>query len=468
MEITIPNNFKARDYQLDFLKAVQDSIEGRSDKRYFMQIWHRRSGKDKTNIADVAPRRLLHSPTLVKYVYPTLVMGRDNLWDGMGSDGYKFLNHIPNNIRNGQANSTRMTIPIKGGSIFQVAGADNPDSLRGGNAKLYIFSEWSEHDPYAWDVVEPILRENDGIAVFNMTPKGDNHARALFEFAKDHPKWWVQTLTARDTKVFTEEQLNGIKSDIIKRFEADGRSEEEAISYFDQEYMCSFESPVIGSYYGSAMRKAEKEGRITSVPYDGNLLVETYWDLGMDDSMTIWFFQRAGKELRFINYYENTGEGLSHYASILKEKDYNYGKHFAPFDIKVRELGTGKSRLEVAKGMGLNFEVTEQLPIQDGINAARGVLSMCWFDKDKCSRGISCLKNYKKDWDEKNKVFRTTAKHDWASHGADGFRVFAVNEKDVANNKKRQPIVGFTGGDPITGFGRRPIRKKGRGIDFLE
>lgn len=448
--VAIPHNFTARPYQVNFLREVELAMAGKSDKRYFMQIWHRRSGKDKTNIADVVPRALISSPKLVKYVYPTLVMGRDNLWDGIGSDGSRYLDHIPKSIRAADANGTRMTIPIKGGSLFQIAGSDNPDSLRGGNAKVYVFSEWSEQDPGAWDVVEPILRENDGIAIFNMTPKGDNHARALYEFAKNHPKWFVETLTAEDTGVFTTEQLAEIKDDIIKRFEANGRSTEEAVAYYDQEYMCSFTSPVIGSYYGAAMRKAEVDGRITSVPYEAEVLVDTFWDLGMDDSMTIWFFQRVGKEKRFIDYYENSGEGLPHYISHLKSKGYNYGNHYGPFDIKVRELGTGKSRLEAARDLGFKFEVMEKLPIEDGINAARSVISSCWFDKDKCSRGILALKNYKKDWDEKNKVFRNNPKHDWASHGSDAFRGFATTQKD----QQPQEAIVYQGGDTVTGYGK--------------
>ncbi len=438
MPLRIPYNFTARDYQLTFLKEVEKAINGQSDKRYFMQIWHRRSGKDKTNIADVAPRRLIKDPTLVKYVYPTLVQGRDNLWDGIGADGFKFIEHIPSFIRTGEANSTRMTIPIRGGSLFQVAGADNPDSLRGGNAKMYIFSEWPDHDPYAWDVVEPILRENDGIAIFNFTPKGDNHARALYEYAKDNPKWFVQILTAEDTNVFTAEQLKEIREDIIRRFASDGRSEAEALAYYEQEYMCSFKSPVIGSYYGEAIRRAEDEHRITTVPLQEGIQVNTAWDLGIDDSMTIWFFQFVGQEIHFIDYYENSGEGLAHYALKLQEKrGYIYGKHYAPHDIAVRELGTGKSRLEVAKSMGIRFEVGKNLSIEDGVNAARSVFSRCWFDSKKCDRGISALKNYKKDWDEKNKVFRNNPKHDWASHGADAFRTFAVGYKNpviVINN----------------------------------
>jgi len=447
----IPFNFRARDYQVEFLRQVQRSIEGRSDKRYFMQIWHRRSGKDKTCIADIAPRRLIKDPCLVKYVYPTLVMGRDNMWDGIGKDGYRYLNHIPDFIRSGAANETRMQIPIVNGSIFQVAGSDNPDSLRGGNAKMNIFSEWSDHDPYAWDVIEPILRENDGISVFNMTPRGDNHARSMYEYAKDNPKWYVQLLTAKDTKVFTEQELEEIQEDIIKRYAADGRSESEARAYFDQEYMCSFTSPVIGSYYGESIRRAETENRITTVPIYEGANVNTAWDLGIDDSMTIWFYQTIANQIRLVDYYENSGEGLAHYAKVLQDKGYLYGKHTAPFDIAVRELGTGKSRLEVARGLGIKFDVAPNLSIEDGVSAVRSMFSECWFDANKCVRGINALKNYKKDWDEKNKVFRNNPKHDWSSHGADAFRVLAIGQKQERHYKQPTSFGGI--GQYIPGVG---------------
>lgn len=435
MDRCIPYNFQPRDYQLPFLRAVEASINGESKIRNFMQVWHRRAGKDKTDIADAVPRRLIKDSCLVKFVYPTLKMGRENLWDGIGGDGFRYREHIPPFIRSGDPNESAMKIPVRGGSLFQIGGSDRPDSLRGGNPKMFVFSEWSEQDPYAWDVVEPIMKENDGISIFNMTPKGDNHARALFEYAKNNPNWFVQLLTAEDTGIWTLQQLDEIRSDIIARFAANGRSESEAVAYFDQEYMCSFKSPVIGSYYGAAISRAEKENRIGKVPYIETIPVDTWWDLGIDDSMSIWFVQYVNQEIHFIDYYENSGEGLSHYVQVLQDRGYIYGRHFGPHDIKVRELGTGKSRLEVAASLGIKFDVGPQLDIEEGINAARMLFSQCWFDSEKCHRGINALKNYRKEWDEKNKVFRTMPKHDWASHGADAFRTGAIGyrKKMVVN-----------------------------------
>jgi hypothetical protein len=431
----IPHKYVARDYQAKFLWEVQKAIEGKSKVQFFYQIWHRRSGKDKTDMADPVPRRLINDPCLVKYVYPTSIMGRDNLWEGIGGDGFKYIDHIPDVIRAGEPNDTRMTIKVKNNtdvpSIFQVAGANKPDALRGGNPKLYVFSEWAEHDPYSWDVVEPILKENGGIAIFNTTPKGDNHARALLEYAKNNPLWYVDMLTAEDTGIWTPQQLEEILKDVIKRFAANGRSESEATAYFEQEYMCSFKAPVVGSYYGAAMQRADKEERITRVPVDETVPVHTAWDLGMDDSMTIWFFQHTGKEFHFVDYYENSGEGIGHYIKVLQERGYYYGKHFAPHDIAVREIGTGKARKEVAKSLGISFEQGPKLDPDDGINAVRSMFSQFWFDADKCHRGINALKNYQKKWDEKNKVFMNTALHNWASHGADAMRTFAVGYKEM-------------------------------------
>ena len=433
INVNIPYNFTARDYQKPFLHEVRAAIEGRSHKRYFYQIWHRRSGKDKVNIASVVPRRLMQDPCLVKYVYPTLVMGRENLWDGIGADGFRYREHIPSEMRKGIPNETTMKIPIFNGSLFQIGGSDHPDSLRGGNPRLLVFSEWAEQDPYVWDVVQPILRENKGIGIFNTTPKGDNHARALFEYAKNHEDWYVQTLTVDDTGIFTPQEMEKITNDAIKLFEASGRSVDEAMAYINQEYYCSFEAPVLGSYYGAAVQKAEREDRITRVPYIVGLPVHTAWDLGIDDSMTIWFFQVVNQEFHFIDYYENSGEGLVHYALVLQERKYVYGNHYGPHDVEVRELGTGKSRKEVAKNLGISFTVAPKMGLDEGINAVRTVFSRLWFDRDKCNRGINALKNYKKDWDIKNMVYRKGPMHNWASHGADSFRTFAVAYKRPIN-----------------------------------
>ncbi len=186
------------------------------------------------------------------------------------------------------------------------------------------------------------------------------------------------------------------------------------------------EYEVDGAYYGSEFKDLKRSGRITTVPYDPSLRVDTWWDLGMHDYTAIWFTQVYGKEIRVIDYYENSGEGLQFYIRVLNEKRYLYGRHTAPHDITVREMTTGRSRLETARGLGIDFKVAAKLNVQDGIQAVRNILPMCWFDAKNCEDGIRALESYHKEFDEKRQVFKDSPEHDFSSHAADAFRILAV------------------------------------------
>jgi len=246
--------------------------------------------------------------------------------------------------------------------------------------------------------------------------------------ARRNEKWFQQTLSVDDTRAISQEAVDE---------ERESGMPDEMIQ---QEFYCSFDAPLVGSYYGNAMARLLADGKITGVPYESRLEVHTSWDLGMGDSTSIIFFQRHGGEIRIIDYYESSGEGLAHYVKILKEKEYIYGEHIAPHDIQVREMGTGKSRLEVARELGIRFRVAANLRIDDGIEAVRTTLPKCFFDEKKCSHLIEALRQYRKDFDEKNKVFRDRPLHDWTSHPADAMRYLAVGLRDQLNmNAKKLP-----------------------------
>lgn len=185
-----------------------------------------------------------------------------------------------------------------------------------------------------------------------------------------------------------------------------------------------------GSYYGQLLLRAQKDGRIRNVPVEPRLLVHTAWDLGMSDSTCIWFFQHLPVgdvgEYRIIDYYEASGEALDHYASVLHAKGYSYGTHIAPHDIRVRELGTGKSRLEVARSLGVRFDIAPDIPVNDGINAVRTILPCCYFDQTRCEQGLQSLWGYQREWDDVRQTFKDKPLHDWASHAADSFRYLAL------------------------------------------
>lgn len=182
-----------------------------------------------------------------------------------------------------------------------------------------------------------------------------------------------------------------------------------------------------GSYYAKLLQIAKDEQRITKVVYEPTLLVHTAWDLGVSDSTSIWFFQVSpGGEYRIIDHYATSGEGLGHYAEVLNKKPYNYGTHVAPHDIAVRELGSGKSRIETAASMGIRFDIAPNIPVADGIQAARSIIPKCWFDAEKCKFGLESLWAYQREWDERRMEFKDQPLHDWSSHDADSFRYLAV------------------------------------------
>ena len=190
-----------------------------------------------------------------------------------------------------------------------------------------------------------------------------------------------------------------------------------------------------GAYYSAEMREAKAEGRITKVKYNPVKGVITAWDLGIGDSTSIWFAQFIGTEVHLIDYYEASGVGLDHYAKVLQDKGYVYDQHILPHDVRVKELGSGMSRLEVLADLGIRqVEIAPQLAIDDGIQAVRSMLTRCWFDEVKSEKGIDCLVNYSRDWDENGKTWRLRPRHDWASHGADAFRYLAIGFRENTSN----------------------------------
>jgi phage terminase large subunit len=299
-------------------------------------------------------------------------------------------------------------------------------------------------DPMIIDVIMPIIEANGGVLIVNMTSNGDSAAKGMLESWKADPDVYVSILSVDDTPVFTAEQMVRIRRQTIERFVARGLSEEEGNAFVDQEYYCNWDSPVVGSYFGSAMRRAATEGRITRVPHEDQLPVETWWDLGVDDSMSIWFVQLHNREVRLIDYYESSGEGFAHYAKVLngqhpgleRMKYYMYGKHLAPHDIKVRNMGVdAKTRQEVAKSVGIDFTPVKRVSAkEDGIEAIRTMLSRCWFDEVNCRRGIDALKGYKKEWNDKMMIYKNEPVHDWTSHGTDAFQTGAITNPQPTNS----------------------------------
>ena len=417
--ITIPHQYSARDYQKPLFKAFRDGY-----KRAIL-VWHRRAGKEKTcfNLMIV---NALKKVGVYFYIFPTYSQGRKILWDGIDKAGFRFLKHIPDAIIEGQANSSDMKIRLKNGSLIQVLGADNVDSLVGTNPMGVVFSEYSLQDPTAWQLIRPILAENGGWAIFNFTPRGANHAKELLDMARGNEKWFTSVLTIEDTHAISladieEERKAGMSEDFIQ-----------------QEFYCSFTLGVEGSYYAKYMQSLRDTGRIGRVAYDQNKLVNTVWDIGYGDSTSIIFYQICGNDIHIIDYYEQSGEGLPHYATILRDKGYLYDTHYAPHDMANGNFTTGLSGVATAAALGIRFVIlpTLKISIEEGIEAGRSLFPRLWIDQDKAARLIKCLENYRKQYDEINGIYKSRPLHNWASHGADSYRYLAIAIKRSVDSAK--------------------------------
>ena len=333
----------------------------------------------------------------------------------MDRRGFPFLGHIPDAIREAVLN-TEMQVRLINGSIIQIVGSDSIDSIVGTNPIGCVFSEYSLQDPRGWDFIRPILLENGGWALFNFTPRGHNHAYDLYKMAESNPDWFCERLTISNTGALTEADVQS---------ERDAGMSEDLIQ---QEFYCSFDAAIAGAYFAHQLQQARDEGRVLDrIEIEPGIPVDTWWDLGVSDTTCIWMTQTVGNENRCVDFYEESGEGLPHYADMLKARGYQYGRHVAPHDIEVRELGSGQSRKQIALDLGISFETCPRVSNKlDSIEAARSIFGRCWFGLDKCQRGIDALASYHKAYDDKRQVYQLHPVHDWASHPADAFQTLAM------------------------------------------
>jgi len=324
-------------------------------------------------------------------------------------------------------------------SLFIFGGLrSNPEKIKSfeGLTKCWI-EEAETISERSYDVLIPTLRQDDSEIWFSFNPDRVNgYVYNRFVVNTPPPRSLVKKVSWRDNPWFPDvlkEEMETCKREDPDKWRHIWEGEPIRIAK--------------GAYYARLLSIADDKDRIGPVGYEPELLVNTAWDLGVSDSTAIWFFQvlptvHGQPEWRFIDYYENSGQGLPHYAEVLHSKGYDYGKHIGPHDIKVREFGSGKSRLEVGIKLGIRFEVCPNIGVQDGIDAVRGVLKTSYFDRNKCKEGLECLWSYQREWDEKMGTFKDKPLHDWTSHGADAMRYAAVGFRQPVRHNS--PLRGHT------------------------
>ena len=426
-QVKIP--YKPRDLQAEMHQDL---------KRWNVLVMHRRFGKTVFAVNHMIKHALtcpLPRPR-VALVAPTFTQAKRISWD--------YVKYYAGVIPGVTFNETELRADFPNGGRIMLLSGENPDALRGIYLDLCVFDEYGMQNPRVWgEVVRPALSDREGSAIFLGTPNGHNHFYEIMQQAKNEVKegsdyWYWKIAKASETNLVKEEELDAARKQMTEE-------------QYEQEYECSFTAAIIGAYYGRLMSELEEKDRVTRVPYDPALPVHTAWDLGINDSTAIWFAQIfRGGAVNVIDYYENTGVGLDHYAEVLRQKDYHYGDHLAPHDIEIRELGSGKSRLETAFSLGIRFKVVPKMKIADGINAARLLIPKCYFDKDNCATGIEMLKQYRQEWDEKRKIFRDQPRHDFTSHAADAFRYLAIGLENRTTYTKPPQTVSQSAYNPFT------------------
>ena len=430
--IQIPNNWAPRDYQL----PVWEFMAG-GGKRAAC-VWHRRAGKDMVamNRTAIAVHKRVG---MYWHMLPQAAQARKVIWDGIDKDtGTKFIDQaFPQELRL-QTYKQEMKIEFRNGSIWQLCGSDNYDSLIGGNPLGVVFSEYSVAKPSAWEYIRPILAENNGWAMFLYTPRGKNHGHTLYAMAQENPDWFAELLTVNDTNAVPPARID---------FERNSGMIEEMIQ---QEFYCSFHAAVVGSYYGKTISELDAKGQVTSVPHDPATIVHTTWDIGMDDQTAIWFIQVIpGGEVHVIDYIEDAGKDITFYLAALKadhRQAYLYGTHYVPHDFKARHISSGRSCFDIALEHGLNMQIIPRMKPIERVQPVRTLLPRCWFDKTRTEQGLDALRNYRREYDEDNNTFKSTPVHDWASHAADAFGHFAVGyTPEVTIKESYRPLPSFRG-----------------------
>jgi len=406
------NRYEPRPYQLPILKALD------SGYKRVLAVMPRRSGKDITAL-NYMIRKMWECPGVYYYIFPTYAQAKKVIWDSITNEGRRVLDYFPEDLiisKNSQEMKIRMKTIDGKESLFQLVGSDNVDSLVGTNPRGCVFSEYALQDPHAYQYISPILVANGGWALLISTPRGRNSMWALKQIAEASPDWFYMRLTVEDT--------NHIPLEEIERERREGIMSEDMIL---QEYYCSFTRGIEGAYYAKYLDTLVREQRLGEVPWENGFKVHTAWDIGVRDSTTIIFFQSIGQTVRIIDCYENSKEGIEHYVSVLENKPYTYGKHIAPHDIRVREWGSGITRIEKARQLGVKFTLADEYSIQDGIEAGRSLFSKLWIDQKRCEPLIKALENYRQEYDSKKRIYKTRPLHDWSSHFADCYRYLAVS-----------------------------------------
>jgi phage terminase large subunit len=390
-----------------------------------MAVWHRRAGKDEICLHHAACAAF-NRPGNYWHCLPEFLQARKAIWTAVNSHtGRRRIDEAFPAWSRESVNDHEMFIRFVNGSTWQLIGSDRYDATVGAGVAGITYSEWALANPSAWAYHRPILEENNGWANFITTPRGRNHAKAMFDHAEKTSGWFCERLTALDTHALTEVQLEEALAEYQALYGEDvGRAQ------FQQEYMCDWSAAILGAFYALEMARVRNEGRIIEIAAPEGYPVHRAWDLGVGDDTSIWWFTTVGAQIFVLDHYASSGVGLEHYRDVIRTRAEKYGwrdgTDYVPHDAKIKEWGSGRTRVETMSSMGLSPMLVPHASLDDGINAVRRTLPLCVFHPRTESGGIEALEQYRREWDDEKKAFRANAVHDWTSHPADSFRYLSL------------------------------------------
>jgi len=419
-------------------------------------IWHRRAGKDDVLLNRTAVAAF-ERPATYWTALPEYAQARKALWNAVDPHtGKRRIDQaFPQELRE-STNEQEMFIRFVNGSTWQLVGSDRYDSLVGAGVAGVTFSEFALANPSAWGYIRPMLEENNGWAAFITTPRGNNHAKSMFDLAKTDPRWFAEVLSVNETGALSAQQQAEALAEYQAMYGLDfGRA------MFEQEYLCSFSGAMVGAYWGAEVNKAEREGRICSVEIDPEHPVHTAWDLGKAVNNPIWCFQVIAGRPVIVDFYQPESDDLADWVKWLDDKGYK-GTDFVPHDIIATEWGSKRTRLEVLQGMGRKPKRLPMVSVADGLQAGRVTINAALFaDTPRVQAGLDGLRNYRRDWDDDRKTFRETPVKDWAEHIGSAFRYLSLAWKDVvppAQKEKPPTELQYTVGPDGRVVGNMDVR----------
>jgi hypothetical protein len=402
-----------------------------------MAVWHRRAGKDEICLHHAACS-VMQRPGNYWHCLPEFLQGRKAIWTAINAHtGKRRIDEaFPVAIRE-TVNDNEMFIRFVNGSTWQIIGSDRYDATVGSGVAGITYSEWALAVSSAWAYHRPMVEENNGWVIFITTPRGRNHAFNMYNHARQSPAWFCELLTATDTGALSPTQLDESLEEYCALY-----GEDVGTAQFNQEYNCDWSAAILGAFYALEMARIRHEDRIRDITALPDQPVHRAWDLGMSDDTSIWWYQVVGAQLFILDHYATSGIGLEEWRDIIEAKHaehgWRHGIDFVPHDAKVKEMGTGRTRVEVMLELGLKPQLVPKASLEDGRNAVRRTLPLCVFHPRTEEKGIGALEQYRREWDDEKKAFRSNAVHDWTSHPADAFMYLSLSWKPTTVRRPRE------------------------------